>query len=68
MTPLDQCDEAAANVARAYRAASITAFTIRTLPDGSGVSIIGPALPAALVAKMLQAAANAWAERIRQLN
>lgn len=68
MTPIDQCDEAAANVARAYATAGIPAFTIRTLPDGSGVSVIGPALNPALVAKMLQAAADAWKARHQHLH
>lgn len=68
MTPIDQCDEAAANVARAYRTAGIPAFTIRTMPDGSGVSVIGPSLDPALVAKMLQAAADAWKARNLRLH
>lgn len=67
VTPIDQCDEDAAKVARAYRALGVPAFVIRTTPAGS-VSAIGPALDGFMVAKMLRAAADAYEERARKVN
>ena len=59
MTTLDQCDEAAANVARAYQALGLPAFTLAVREDGS-VSVIGPMLAPDTIARMLRTAADAY--------
>lgn len=59
MTPLDQCDEAAATVIRAYKALGLPAFVLCIREDGL-VSTICPSLELELVARMLHTAADAY--------
>lgn len=59
MTPRDQCDEAAATVARAYQAIGLPAFVLCVREDGS-VTTIGPQLSPDVVARMLHTAADAY--------
>lgn len=61
---LEQCDEAAANVARAYMTLGHPAFVLYVTESGD-VRTIGPDLHPEAAARMLRAAAQAYIEKVR---
>lgn len=65
MTTLEACDEAAANVARAYLAMGRPAFVLYVTESGD-VRTIGPDLAPETVARMLRAAADAYLANTRK--
>ena len=62
---IEQCDEAAANVARAYMTLGRPAFVLYVTESGD-VRTIGPDLNPETVARMLRAAADAYMTRASQ--
>ena len=61
---IEQCDEAAANVARAYMTLGRPAFVLYVTESGD-VRTIGPDLKPEAVARMLRAAADAYMAHIK---